>query len=338
MAESEPAPAAMRAAATALLRTVDGPLREQVNLPFADDAMRRWIEYRPQPRPGVSLADLSPRGRKLTHRLLATALSPHAFAQAMTIVSLEEVLDRQEAGRRGRHSLDYWVVVFGDPDGGDPWGWRFEGHHLSVTMTLVGDQVYPTPVFLGANPARVTYAGRTVARPLAPEDDLGYALLDAMGPAARAEAIVADTAPPDIRTSVRPSADPVIVPTGVRSGVLGPGARAVLDQLVAVYLDRLPADLARAEAARLTGAELHFAWEGAPHAAAGHYYRVQGPDLLIEYDNTAHDANHAHTVLRRPLSDFGGDVLGAHRAEVPHRADVPHQPEAPQQPEAPHRA
>jgi hypothetical protein len=85
--------------------------------------------------------------------------------------------------------------------------------------------------------------------------------------------------------------------------------------VVAAYLDRLPADLAAAEAAALDVRELHFAWEGPVTPGAGHYYRIQAPSLLVEYDNQANDANHAHTVLRRPGADFG-DVLAAHRARA----------------------
>ena len=103
-----------------------------------------------------------------------------------------------------------------------------------------------------------------------------------------------------------------IQPLGVAAGQLGSGRRAVLGELVTVYLDRLPAELAAREADRLAGAELHFAWEGPLAPGARHYYRVQGDDLLIEYDNTTHDGNHAHTVLRRPRSDYGDDVLAAH--------------------------
>jgi hypothetical protein len=83
---------------------------------------------------------------------------------------------------------------------------------------------------------------------------------------------------------------------------------------VGLYLARLPAGLAESEARRVLApdAEVHFAWEGPSHPGLGHYYRIQGPDLLIEYDNTANAANHAHTVLRRPEHDFGGDVLAEH--------------------------
>jgi hypothetical protein len=308
----------MRAAALALLAAFGDEQRALAARPFTDDAARRWLEYRPRRRPGVCLTQLDQTARKAAHRLLATGLSEHAYAQAMAIIALEEVLDRHEQWRRGRHSNDYWVSVFGDPAGGAPWSWRFEGHHVSVTMTVAGDQVSPAPVFLGANPARVSYAGRPVSRPLGPEEDLARALLDAMGPAGRAAAVVAGQAPGDIRTGTSPAASQSIAPLGVASSRLGPAARAVLGELVALYLGRLPAELAARQAALSGTAELHFAWEGPVLPGTRHYYRVQGDDLLIEYDTTA-DGNHAHTVLRRPRSDFGADILGAHLRDA-HRA------------------
>ena len=302
----------MSLSAMTLLTALDDRQRKLAAQPFTDDAARRWLEYRPRQRPGACIAELSIPARKAAHRLLATALSDHAYAQAMGIIALEEVLDRKEEWRRGRHSGDYWINIFGDPADSEPWGWRFEGHHVSVTMTIAGDEVSPAPVFFGANPARVSYAGRTVSQPLAPEEDLARALLDALGPAGRAEAIVASQAPADIRSGPNPSAAERIEPLGVAASQLGPTAKAVLGQLVAVYLDRLPPELAARENQRIGAADLHFAWEGPLIPGTRHYYRVQGDDLLIEYDNTTDDGNHAHTVLRRPRSDFGADVLSAH--------------------------
>ena len=301
----------MGVAATALLKTLDDQQRQLAEHDFADDRARRWLEYRPEYRPGACLAELSVPGRKAAHRLLSTALSDHAFAQAMEIIALEEVLDRQEKGRRHRHSGDYWVSIFGDPAGAAPWAWRFEGHHLSVSMTIHGAEISPAPVFFGVNPARVRYGSLTVSRPLAPEEDLAWALLEAMGPAARAEAVVCSQAPLDIRTSTSPRVAGRLEPMGVAASRLGPAARAALGQLVALYLDRMPPALATQERHRIAASELHVAWEGSVAPGARHYYRIQGDDLLIEYDTTD-DGNHAHTVLRRPRSDFGDDVLAAH--------------------------
>jgi hypothetical protein len=309
---ADPLPGQMRSAAAELLTALDDQQHLLAARPFADDAARRWLEYRPLSRPGACIAELSVAARKAAHHLLATGLGDHAYAQAMAIIALEEVLDRREGWQQGRHSGDYWVAIFGDPAGDEPWSWRFEGHHLSVTMTVAGDEVSPAPVFLGANPARVSYAGQAVCRPLAPEEDLARALLDALGPAGRASAVVSGQAPADIRTGTRPRAGEGIEPLGVAATGLGPTARAALGQLVALYLGRLPAGLAARQAATVAAGELHFAWEGPTTPGLRHYYRVQGDDLLIEYDSTADDGNHAHTVLRRPRSDFGDDVLAAH--------------------------
>jgi hypothetical protein len=289
----------MRSAAMSLLARLDDGQRELAVRPFTDDAARRWLEYRPLDRPGACIAGLGVTAAKAAHRLLATGLSEHAYAQAMSIVSLEEVLDRREGWRRGRHSRDYWVSVYGDPQGDQPWSWRFEGHHLSVTMTVAGDEVSPAPV----------------SRPLAPEEDLVRALMDALGGPGRAAAVVASQAPGDIRSATSAQARDHIEPLGVAAAGLGPGARSLLDQLVALYLDRFPPELAARQAARLPGSDLYFAWEGPLAPGARHYYRVQGDDLLIEYDTTD-DGNHAHTVLRRPRSDFGADVLAAHYAQA----------------------
>jgi hypothetical protein len=305
----------MRSAALTLLAVLDEEQRALAAQPFEDDAARRWLEYRPRRRPGASIARMSEAPRKAAHRLLATGLSEHAYVQAMSIISLEEVLDRRERWRRGRHSNDYWVSVFGDAAGDAPWSWRFEGHHLSVTMTVTDGQISPAPVFFGANPACVSYAGRPVSRPLAPEEDLARVLLDAMMPAERALAVVAGQPPGDIRSGPSPRAPEGVQPLGVAAGQLGSGPRAMLGELVMAYLDRLPGELAAREAGRLTGAELHFAWEGPLTPGVRHYYRVQGDDLLIEYDTTD-DGNHAHTVLRRPRSDFGDDVLAEHYREA----------------------
>jgi Protein of unknown function (DUF3500) len=317
----------MRATARALLAALDDEQGARARYPYGDDAARCWLEYRPRERPGACIADFDRTARKAAHRLLATALSPHAYAQAMAIVALEEVLDRAEGWERGRHSDDYWVAVFGDPAGDDRWGWRFEGHHVSVSVTVDGDAVSPAPVFLGANPAGVRYAGRTVLRPLAAEEDLARTLLDAMGPAGRSAAVLSGEAPDDLLSAQLPRVG-ALDPPGVAAHRLGPTARALLDELVALYLSRLAEPLAVPLAAAVDRDRLTFAWAGGARPGDRHYYRIQAPDLLVEYDNTQDGANHAHTVLRRPDSDFGAalgadaaDPLRAHRADA-HRADA----------------
>ncbi|HEY1179656.1 MAG TPA: DUF3500 domain-containing protein [Phytomonospora sp.] len=301
----------MREAARRLLGTFTAEQAERACHPFEHDDRARW-DYRPRPRPGASIAGLSLDGRKNVHKLLATAMSAHAFAQVTSIMGLEEVLDRAESYRRGRHSDDYWIALFGAPDA-EAFAWRFEGHHVSVTMSVVGDTVSPTPVFLGANPAVTFYRGTPVVRPLALEEELARRLLAALPATQLGQAVVSPRAPDDIRTSNARDIAGIALGPGVRAADLAPTAAGLLDELVGLYLDRLPPALAAAERARLSPDEVRFAWEGPVERGGGHYYRLQSRELLVEYDNTQNDANHVHTVLRRPGDDFGAALLAAHK-------------------------
>ncbi|MFC7993253.1 DUF3500 domain-containing protein [Streptomyces pilosus] len=278
--------------------------------PVTDDGIRHRWGYAPGPRPGLALGDLGRDQRKAVHGMLATVLSPHTYAQAATVMALEDVLDRQEGGYRDRHSGDYWTVLFGTPDGDEPWGWRIEGHHLSVNLVVADGRVSATPLFLGANPARVTYRSRVVSQPLQLEEELARELLERMGPAARRLAVVSDLTPQDIRSSNSPRLVPP-EPVGVTPAQLDKPAGELLTDLVRLYLDRLRHELADHEFAQIDQERLHFSWEGSVRRGDGHYYRIQGPHLLIEYDNTFNEANHIHSVWRRPAHDFGESLLAA---------------------------
>lgn len=293
-------------AATDLLDHLEGDQRAAAMVPFDADERRGWA-YWPADRPGLALHDLDRAGTKAVHRALAAVLPVPAFARAVTIMGLDEVLDRLEgyAGDR-RHRDDYWVAVFGTP-GDDRWAWRFEGHHVSLHVTVSAGQVRMTPLFLGANPAVVHDAGRVVTAPLAPEEDLGFELLHALTAGERAAAVVAGAAPSDIVTRNAPAVDASLAAAGVPiAGLAGPAAAAA-EALLDCYLARFPAGVGRPDP---DGAR--FAWAGADEPGHGHYYRIAGPRLLVELDNTQDGANHVHTVVRVPGGDFGDDVLAAH--------------------------
>jgi Protein of unknown function (DUF3500) len=165
----------MPAASEAVLAALPAEARELACFPFSDPARTRW-SYLPGPRTGIALSDLGAPARKAAHRLLAAALSRPAFAQAVTIMALEEVLDIDEQGRLGRHSDGYHVAVFGTP-GDDSWAWRFEGHHLSVNVTVTDGQPIAAPLFMGANPAQVRHDGQVVIAPLLREEKLARAIM-----------------------------------------------------------------------------------------------------------------------------------------------------------------
>lgn len=308
-------------AARAFLDALEGQQRSRALLPFADEVQRRTWFYWPAPRAGLALGEMDPGQQTLAHQVLAEALSPQAFAKVQAIIGLERVLDETE-GRRGsqrglvRDPALYYLTLFDEPSRSDPWALRFEGHHVSVHGTMVGDEVASTPAFLGANPAVVRHGDRIVSRPLGEEEDAARDLLRSLDPAQRARAVVSADAPDDILTMNLPELDE-LPGGGLSAEHMGVEQRALLEQLVAVYLERVPAEVAVREVDRLRDAgidRLHFAWAGSEDPGERHYYRITGPRFLVEYDNTQDDANHMHAVWRDRERDFGADLLRAHVA------------------------
>lgn len=312
--------AEMVAAATALLEGLDGPARARALIPFADERRLRW-SYLPGEREGLPLRDMDGDRRLLAHRLLRTALSLQGLAQAVTVTAWETVLEaveRRDDGRRdpGR----YHVFIFGRPSATEPWGWRLEGHHLCASVMLLGEvPVAVTPLFLGANPARVALGGGGAFGPLIVEEDLGHELLGSLDPERRRRAVIDAVAPDDIISGMRVDAGG-LPRDGVALGDLDAESGELLRGLVRLHVARLAPDLA----AHLAGVEddpaLRFSWAGSLTPGSPHYYRIHGERILIEYDNRQNAANHVHTVLRDPRGDLGTDPLRAHLAAA-HRDD-----------------
>ena len=306
----------LQEAAVALRDALDDQQREQLLLPFDDDQARRTWFYWPWPRQGVPFSDMTSDQQQLAYGIAAAATSLPAYAKITTIIGLEEVLRELELGGQGRRRPDglprdpskYYTTLFGEPDGRDPWGWRFEGHHVSLHVTVAGDEVSGTPAFLGANPAEVRHGNRIVLRPLAEEEDTARALLESLPGAQRKQALIDDQAPDDVLTFNSPRVE-VELGGGVAVADLSGTPGDIANDLIALHTDRLtlpvPADTT----------DVHFAWAGSTERGERHYYRLAGPRFLVEYDNTQNDANHCHSVWRDPENDFGDDALRRHLAE-----------------------
>lgn len=306
-----------------LLHAVSDEQRSSLCYPFTATELRHRWAYIPGVRAGLTFADLDRRCRKSVHNLLAAVLSRHAYAQAATIMALEDVLDHAEHHQLDRHQTDYWIVLFGNPDTDPSWGWRFEGHHVSVNVTVHGGRLFATPCFLGANPAVVRYDESAVVAPLNLEEQLARTLLRELDPDNRALALVSDVAPDDIRTTSAASVNGTVEPVGVPMARLRPGAAQLLRDLLGLYLGRFRDDISAPQLSDFKPDEVFFAWEGHPDPRHGHYYRIQADNLLIEYDNTANDANHIHSVIRRPSGDFGENPLADHLTRHPHDGGEP---------------
>jgi Protein of unknown function (DUF3500) len=306
----------MSQAARRLLAALPAEQQAALRFPFDDPGRTEW-HYTPGRRRGVSVAEMGRDAAKAVHGLLVTALSRSAHTRVAAITGLEDVLDESEGGRRGRHAGDYWTSLFGEPGHG-PWGWRFEGHHVSLNVTVADAGVSATPCFLGANPATLTDEdGRTVSRPLAPEEDVAAALMASLDDGQRERAVLAVQPPDDILSGERPEL-PRLADAGWTGGLpasaLRPDQLSLLRSLAAVYINRLVGDLAEPVLARLERdlPNYCFAWAGPPGPPVlgrPHYYRLAGPRFLAELDNRQNGANHVHSVWRDPGGDFGARLL-----------------------------
>lgn len=318
------AAASMSDAASSLLGELNAEQRSKATFAFEHDS-RFEFRYTPRARTGLPLKDMSEAQRAKAHALLKTGLSMRGYTTANTIIGLENVLRAVEAPRTGANALVrdpelYFVSVYGAP-GKSPWGWKFEGHHVSVNFTIVdGAPVSFAPTFFGANPAIVREGPQQGTRALRAEEEAGRALMAAFTEAQRTKAIFDVTAPREMVTAENRDASPP-PPGGIAAAEMTPPQRRLLEQLLDVYLGRVADDVAKARLEALQKAGLDkvtFGWAGTLEVGGPHYYRVQGPTFLVEYDNVQNNANHIHSVWRDFKGDFGRDLLSDHYRQHPH--------------------
>jgi TonB family protein len=316
--------AAMAEAANKFLASLTPEQKAKATLDFADENRRDWTIV-PRDRKGVPLKDLDENQRRLAMEFMKTGLGASGYQKATTIMSLEPVLAQLEGPNR-RFPRDpelYYFSIFGTPSPKTPWGWRVEGHHISIHFTIVkGEMLSNTPLAFGSNPAEVREGERKGLRALAGEEDRGRDLILALDEKQRAVAIFDQKAPSDILTLAKIKADP-LKPEGIPAGQMNKQQKTLLEKLIDEYLARMPQDVAAERSKKMRDAgfdKIHFAWAGGVNKGDPHYYRIQSPTFLIEYDNTQNNANHIHSVWRDFNGDFGEDLLREHYRTTQHGA------------------
>jgi hypothetical protein len=337
MSASERSAAAMAKASSSLLASLSAEQRQKMAMPLDTAERTRWnfIPTNMFPRQGLPLKEMSEPQRKLAQDLLRAGLSARGFATANAIMSdLEAILRDTEAaaraaapagGRGGQGNVRdpelYFFSVFGTPGPKTAWGWRVEGHHISLHFSVAnGNAVVAAPTFFGSNPAEVREGPKKGFRALDQEQDAGRALVMALDEAQRKTAILMGDPPSDILTKTDITVGP-LSPPGLVASEMTPKQRELLKQLVEVYTSEMSPDIAAERLAEIKQAgveKITFAWAGPVEPGARHYYRVQGPTFLIEFDNTQNNGNHIHSVWRDFESDFGRDLLREHLATVKH--------------------
>ena len=308
----------MSDAAHAWLDSLNSEQRSKATFHYMDGERIFWY-YPPLNRHGLPLRDMDGNQRNLALSLLATGLTDETNRQANLIIEHEEVLGPLEA--ESGHvtwprdpELYYWTV-FGDPTGSDPWGWRAEGHHLSVHYSVWGDQILAvTPFFLGANPAEVRKGPKLGQRILGQREDLAIELMASLDAGQRGKAIIHDNAPWDI-LGYNSSKQAIHNDEGLAARDLNGTQKEMLMTLISEYIGGVPEPVAADRMARIRDTGLddyRLVWAGALDRSRDHYYRIHGGQFIVEFDNIQNGANHIHSVWRDVENDFAQDVLRDH--------------------------
>ena len=327
---ADQSPTDMSDAAQVFLSTLSPEQRKAVSFAFDNLQERERFGYVPtegHARAGLSLEKITGRQRAAVHELLKAGLSEKGYMTADAIMQLESVLNLIEnppgsaPGTPERNPLKYYVWIFGTPGVKSTWGWKLEGHHVSLNFTIVnGAMVSTAPHFFGANPAEVKEGPQKGLRLLGYEEDPARELVKMLDASQRAKAVISNAAPREILTRNNNRINP-LSPGGIPASELQPRQREMLMRIIDAYTSVMAPDLAADRMAALTKGGLEkisFAWAGALEPGRGTYYRVQGPTFLIEYDNTQNNANHVHSVWRDFNGDWGRDLLRDHLLSVPH--------------------
>ncbi len=301
---------------------LDSEMKAKACFRFEDKERLNW-HYFPKPREGVRLGDLNGDQLDAFWSFVETFLSPKGIEQARGVIQMEGILGEIEDRKAFRDPGKYYISFFTPADQrvSGVWGWRLEGHHLSLNYVIkAGEVVAMTPAFFGTNPAIVRAGPHAGMQVLAEEENTARALARSLDGEQRRRAIVSDKAPADILSEAK--VDFRLPPVGgIAYNGLNEEQQSLFRDLVSAYLGkhRKSWQDALMDKVRAAGgwATFTFAWAGGTEPGEGHYYRIQGPRIVIEYNNTQNGANHVHSVLRDSLNDFGRREAREYSNEMP---------------------
>jgi hypothetical protein len=298
----------MAVAADRFLRSLDQEQAAKATFAFESPERLNW-HFIPRERQGLPIKAMTPEQRALAFGLLHTGVGSPGYLKATTVMSLEAILRDLEQGKGPVRDPElYFFSIFGKPGDAGRWGWRVEGHHLSLNFTVEGSKIVSaTPFFFGANPAEVRQGPRQGLRTLADLEDRALRLVQALDAGQQKAAVLGAEAPKDVRSANTPQ-PPTEPAEGIAAAEFNADQKAMLRALLETYAEDMPAEVGRAWLAEIRDAgpdKIRFAWFGPADRSQPHAYRVQGPTFLIEFNNTQNNANHIHSFWRNTLGDFG---------------------------------
>ena len=315
--------------------------RAAASLPFDDPARLSWtnLPVGMVKRPGIQFGALSSASKKRVHHVLTTLLSSQGYLKVTSLMTMDDVLNMLFAKAYAEKKVDeetwtmvqgldwgfenYYVSLWGKPGPDAPWGFKFEGHHISINCSSDGSRIAVTPLFLGDDQAEVTETKYSGLRVMSKEEDYAFRFINSLTPEQLKTATLSDEVPADIIT--RPDGPQRLEKMqGLPVGPLANEQKELFRRLVAEYVNNLEFGKREAYWEQVESGldKTHFAWIGSHEPDKPHYYVIHGPEIMIEYDNISWDkegADHIHTILRDMNNDFGQDILREHYSADDHR-------------------
>ena len=304
------------------------------SLRFSDSARTQWnnLPVGLRARVGVSIGNMTDDQRKLLHRVLSVSLSSQGYLKATSILHLDDLLNRffdslyykkdinDETYNMVRGLLwshkNFYFAFFGQPTD-SIWGYKLEGHHLSINFSFVKDKLSVTPFFIGTDPAEYPNSEYAGWRVLGQEEDLGIKLVTMLSASQQKKATMSTAVPGDIITAAE-SGKRLVDNWGLRGTEMTKEQQAILQYIIREFVFNMEYDKAVAEYDKILKAgigNIYFGWIGAYDEKQPHYYVLNGPGFLIEFDNNGgprNGANHIHAIWREKGNEYGEDVLKKH--------------------------
>jgi len=319
---------------TSFLNTLNADETTKTVYGFNDSLRHKWtnLPVGMVPRPGIAYGSLSDKSRLAFHRVLSALLSSQGYLKTTSIMALDDILntlyqtmfDENKINQKTLTQIqnlkwaygNYFISVWGKPDTKTPWGLNFGGHHMALSLTSDGKNITMSPYFIGTDPSEVKFGKYAGLRILSKEEDYGFMLINSLTDAQKVVAVLKQEVPKDIITS--PQAKQRIEGYyGIAAKEFNETQLTIFKLLIQEYTHNFEHGKAHQLMEKIlkSGIEkVYFAWVGSLDNNKSHYYIINGPDFLIEYDNVGfqNDGNHIHAILREKDNDFGEDILHQH--------------------------
>ena len=303
-------------------------------LSFHDTARIKWnnLPVGLRARAGMSIGMMNEDQRKIVHRILSASLSSQGYLKATGIMHLDNLLNmfvdtayaRKQMNDTLRQFLidlkwshqNYYLAFFGLPSDIN-WGYKIEGHHLSVNFSFTGNNISVTPWFIGTDPAEMQITQYAGWRVLGQEEDFGIKLIHMLTPAQQKKATMSTEVPGDIITGAE-TGKRLVDYWGIKGAELNKQQRTVLENIIREYVFNMEYEKAMEEYNKILKAgiaNVYFGWIGPYEEGKAHYFILNGPTFLIEFDNAGgprRAGNHIHSIWREKGNEYGEDILKKH--------------------------